>query len=62
MDEALLYVVGMILADHGTCIRDACDAAVYLAAGRTDDPRAAISAVNSARSRMGGDLVPQVEA
>lgn len=60
MEEALLYVVGTILADHGTCIRDACDAAVYLAAGRTDDPRAAISAVNSARFRMGAELVQQI--
>lgn len=60
MEEALLYVVGTILADHGTCIRDACDMAVYLAAARTDDPGAAIAAVNSARFRMGGDLVPQV--
>ena len=60
MTDALLYLVGVTLADHGTCIRDACEAAVYLAAARTGDPRAAIEAVNSARFRMGADPVPHI--
>ena len=60
MDEALIYLVGKCLAGHGTCIRDACEAAIYLAAARTSDPKAAIAAVNSARFRMGAELVPQI--
>ena len=59
MTDAILYMVGVTLADHGTNIRDACEAAVYLAAARTGDPRAAIEAVNSARFRMGAELVQQ---
>lgn len=60
MNDAILYMVGVTLADHGTNIRDACEAAVYLAAARTGDPRAAIEAVNSARFRMGAELVQQI--
>ena len=60
MTEALLYLVGLTLADHGTNIRDACEAAIYLAAARTSDPRAAIVAVNSARFRLGAEPVPQI--
>ena len=60
MTDAILYRVGVTLADHGTCIRDACEAAVYLAAARTGDPQAAIEAVNSARFRMGAELVQQI--
>ena len=60
MTDALLYMVGVTLADHGTNVRDACEAAVYLAAARTSDPRAAIEAVNSARFRLGAEPVPQV--
>lgn len=60
MTDALLYLVGLTLADHGTNIRDACEAAIYLAAARTADPKAAIAAVNSARFRMGAELVPQI--
>lgn len=60
MTDALLYMVGVTLADHGTCIRDACEAAIYLAAARTSDPQAAIAAVNSARRAMGAELVQQV--
>jgi hypothetical protein len=32
----------------------------HLAAARTSDPRAAIEAVNSARFRMGAELVQQI--
>ena len=60
MSDALLCLVGHVLADHGTNIRDACEAAIYLAAARTGDPEAAIAAVNSARFRMGAELVPQI--
>ena len=60
MTDAILYMVGITLADHGTNIRDACEAAIYLAAARTGDPEAAIAAVNSARFRMGAELVPQI--
>lgn len=60
MTDAILFMVGVTLADHGTNIRDACEAAVYLAAARTGDPRAAIEAVNSARFRMGAELVQQI--
>lgn len=60
MTDALLCSVGMILADHGTNIRDACEAAIYLAAARTSDPKAAIAAVNGARFRMGAELVTQI--
>ncbi len=60
MTDAILFMVGVTLADHGTNIRDACEAAIYLAAARTSDPQAAIAAVNSARFRMGADPVPQV--
>lgn len=60
MTDALLYLVGVTLADHGTNVRDACEAAIYLAAARTTDPKAAIEAVNGARIRMGADLVQQI--
>ena len=60
MSDALLCLVGYVLADHGTNVRDACEAAIYLAAARTSDPQAAVKAVNSARSRMGAELVPQI--
>ena len=60
MTDAILYMVGQTLASHGTCIRDACEAAVYLAAARTEDPRKAVEVVNIARSCMGADAVPQI--
>ena len=60
MTDALLCLVGHVLADHGTNIRDACEAAIYLAAARTSDPKAAVKAVNSARFRMGSELVPHI--
>lgn len=60
MTDALLCLAGHVLADHGTNIRDACEAAIYFAAARTGDPKAAIAAVNSARFRMGAELVPQI--
>lgn len=60
MSDSLLCMVGLTLADHGTNIRDACEAAVYLAAARTADPKAAIAAVNSARCAMGAETVPQI--
>lgn len=60
MNDSLLYMVGKTLAGHGTNIRDACEAAICLAAARTADPKAAIAAVNSARLRLGAELVPQI--
>lgn len=60
MTDAILFMVGVTLADHGTCIRDACEAAVYLAAARTEDPRKAVEVVNSARRAMGAEMVQQI--